>query len=324
MGMMIDGQWRTDDAANELRNNSIEGAFRRPDSTVRDGIEDGEPGRYRLIVMQGCPWAHRAHIVWSLEGLAGIVSLVKTAQRMTENGWVFDDDHPDPEGREALHAYYAEGVDGYTGRVTVPVLWDERERRMVNNESADIIRILDRAFDAHLDAPVDLVPDQLREEIDELNAWIYPTLNNGVYRAGFATSEEAHQKAKADVFATLGALEQRLADGHRTYLVGEQLTEADVRLFTTLARFPAYFHAFRCNERPLTDYPALWAYAKRIASIPAVAETLLDPMSYLMGYKSIPFAVGHRDPLPDVQLPALVDEQPGRRATGSTSNRVDK
>lgn len=303
MGMMIDGVWRTDDVAQELRARTVEGAFQRPDSTVRNVIEQGEPGRYRLVIMAACPWAHRAYIVWSLKKLGSLVELVQTRRELTADGWMFDEAYPDPEGRAALHEYYAEGVDAYTGRVTVPVLWDKATRRMVNNESADIIRILDSAFDGHLEQPIDLYPAPLRDAIDELNAWIYPTLNNGVYRAGFASTPEAHRAAKADVFTTLGALDQRLAEGG-PFLLGERLTEADVRLFPTLARFSAYYHAFHCNDRQLTELPALWAYARRVAHIPAIARTLLDPMAYLRGYRSIPIAPGHRDPLPD-RLPSL-------------------
>jgi glutathionyl-hydroquinone reductase len=305
MGQMIDGRWFVGDVqAQQADDSGDPDDFVRPTTTVRDWIARGEAGRYRLIIMRGCPWAHRTYLVWRLEGLQDVVELVTTAGRPSDQGWIFDDHNPDPEGRRALHAYYAEGVERFTGRVTVPVLWDKRERRIVNNESADIIQILDSAFDHLLDRPRDLYPTELRGEIDRLNDWVYRLLNDGVYRAGFAGGEAAHVAARRDVFSALERLEQHLSNG-REYLVGECLTLADVRAFPTLARFPAYASAFRCNERPLTDYPALWAYTRRIAAVDGVADTLLDPMDYVMGYRSIPFAVGHHDPLPAAPPPLL-------------------
>lgn len=236
-----------------------------------------EPGRYHLYVSLACPWAHRTLIVRKLKRLEDAIAVHVVHPYMGEQGWSFDA-YPGAtgdtlNGAAHLHQIYTRADPRYTGRVTVPVLWDGERRTIVNNESADIVRILNSAFDRWGNAELDLYPEPLRAGIDEINTFIYERVNNGVYRAGFATSQEAYEEAVYALFEALDALERRLSE--RRYLLGERLTEADIRLFTTLVRFdPVYVGHFKCNLRRLVDYPNLWAYARELYQLPGVAETV--------------------------------------------------
>jgi putative glutathione S-transferase len=272
MGMLVDGQWQTELQKNDERDK----AFVRPPSVFRDAVtaEPGaryfaEPDRYRLYVSYACPWAHRVLLVRALKGLENVFPITVVDAFMGEGGWSLGEHH--------LHEVYTKANPRYTGRVTVPVLWDDRHGTIVSNESAEIIRMLDTAFDKLATRPcpplyAGLLP-ALREEIDALNHRIYETVNNGVYRAGFAGSQQAYDQAVTALFETLDALEERLAS--RTWLVGDAISEADVRLFPTLLRFDVvYFAHFKCNVRRITDYPNLWRYARQIYQLPHVADTV--------------------------------------------------
>ena len=261
------------------------GEFRREERTFRRWITaDGssgfpaEPDRYHLYVSYGCPWAHRALIVRTLKRLDALVSVSVVEPVIGPQGWAFGDaahGMADPlYGHRYLHELYIRAQPRFTGIVTVPVLWDRRERTIVNNESSEIIRMFNTAFDAcGGDATVDLYPEPQCSAIDALNDWIYDDINNGVYQAGFATTQAAYEQAVGRVFAALDELEQRLT--HQPYLVGEQPTEADWRLFPTLIRFDIAYHGlFKCNVRRLVDYPHLWDYTRRLYRTPGVAETV--------------------------------------------------
>ncbi len=267
MGQMIDGVWdpvdRTITAA--------DGSFQRRDSSFRGTIATATPGRYRLYVSLACPWAHRTLIFRTLKGLEAAIPVSVTHWLMADQGWNFapgDGVVPDPEAAAALHEIYARADAHYSGRVTVPVLWDHEAGAIVNNESAEIIRI----FNAIGPTPGDFYPEALRPQIDAMNARVYETVNNGVYRAGFATTQAAYDAAVGALFESLDWLEARLAA--QPYLCGATLTEADWRLFPTLIRFDAVYVAhFKCNVRRLQDYPALQAYTKRLYRMPGIAET---------------------------------------------------
>jgi len=265
MGMLVEGVWR--DIPRDTR--STGGAFVRPESAFRNRVDKPEAGRYRLYVAKSCPWAHRTLVVRALKGLEKAVAVSYADPYMGENGWEFSDG-----GIRYLHELYVRAQPGYTGRVTVPVLWDEQEQRIVNNESSEIIRILNREFDPLARRKLhDLYPEKLRREIDWLNERIYRTVNNGVYRAGFATAQDKYEEAVAGLFRTLDWLEKRMQG--RAWLCGSYFTEADVRLFTTLARFDAvYYSHFKCNLRRLVDYPRLWRHTRRVYALPGVAKTL--------------------------------------------------
>lgn len=260
------------------------GEFRREERTFRNWITaDGssgfpaEPGRYHLYVSLGCPWAHRTLIVRALKRLEAVISVAVVEPIIGPQGWAFGEASrgtADPlYGKQYLHEIYTMAQPSFTGIVTVPVLWDRRERTIVNNESSEIIRMFNSAFDAHGDARLDLYPKPLRHEIDTLNAWIYDRVNNGVYQAGFASTQAAYDQAVDRLFAALDELERRLSD--QPYLVGERPTEADWRLFPTLVRFDLAYHGlFKCNIRRLVDYPRLWEYTRRLYQVPGVAETV--------------------------------------------------
>ena len=284
MGVMIDGVFHSADPGPDTTEG---GEFRRKDATIRDWItETGpftpDPGRYHLYAAWNCPWAHRALLARTILGLTDAITVAYALPRRTDQGWVYatDGPHSDPLlGVAALHEVYARQDPPYTGRLTVPVLWDRKTGRIVSNESADIVRML-TAFGR---GP-DLYPDHLRDDIDRWNDLIYRSVNNGVYRAGFARTQEAYENAVTGVFDTLDRIEDQL---QRTdWLTGATFTEADLRLFPTLARFDvAYHYAFKCNLRRLTDYPALWRYARRIHAMPGVAETVRFEI-YKQGYFS--------------------------------------
>jgi putative glutathione S-transferase len=262
MGMLVEGVWK--DIARDAK--ATGGAFVRPESAFRDRVVEPQAGRYRLYVAKSCPWAHRTLVVRAMKGLDAAIPVLYADPYMGENGWEFSDGH--------LYQVYARAKPGYTGRVTVPVLWDEKEQRIVNNESSEIIRMLNRDFDAFARRKLaDLYPEKLRREIDWLNERIYRTVNNGVYRAGFATAQDKYEEAVTELFRTLDWLEKRLQ--RRRWLCGSYFTEADVRLFTTLVRFDAvYYSHFKCNLRRLVDYPNLWRYTRRIYALPRVAKTV--------------------------------------------------
>ena len=286
MGVLVNGVWQErDDARTDAR-----GRWHRTSSAVRNWITpDGrpgptgeggfkaEPGRYHLYIARACPWAHRTTIFREIKGLSGLIGLSVTHWLMAGNGWTFE---PGPgvvpdrvNGVRYLHELYAKSDSTYTGRVTVPVLWDKQTSRIVNNESADIIRMFNSAFDRVGALPGDYYPEDLRPEIDALNARIYDNLNNGVYRAGFASRQEAYEEAVGQVFETLDWLEGKLARDR--YLCGDRLTEADWRLFTTLVRFdPVYNGHFKCNLKRLVDFPALWSYTRELYQYPGVRETV--------------------------------------------------
>lgn len=290
MGSLKDGIWSSEE---DLK--FEHGRFRRETSSIRHQLgcerHPAESGRYRLYAHLGCPWAHRTRIALRLLGLESHIEECLVAMMPSGNdGWVFEG--MDPEGRRALHEVYRDGADSYTGRATVPVLFDTRTGTIVNNESTDIIRMLDTAFGDIADCDVRLFPVGLSEEIEATTEIIHEGLNDAVYRAGFARTQEAHDEAVDLVFETLDWLEGLLADG-RPYLLGRELTGADVQLCTTLFRFEAYREVFYCDLLEPDAHPHVWAYRGRLLQIEAVASTALPAEAYIRGYGSIPFSVMH-------------------------------
>jgi putative glutathione S-transferase len=274
MGQMVDGVWQSEDSVPADRG----GAFARPATVFRHTIEPGgrfppAVGRYHLYVSLACPWAHRTLIVRALKGLQDIVSVSITHWLMGAQGWTFEPGADGVNGARFLHEIYATADARFSGRVTVPVLWDKQNATIVNNESAEVIRILNSAFNDLGAAPGDYYPAELREEIDAINARVYETLNNGVYKAGFARTQAAYDAAVVPLFATLDWLEDRLAA--QPLLCGARITEADWRLFTTLVRFDAVYHGhFKCNLRRIVDYPALWDYTRSLYQARGIAATV--------------------------------------------------
>ena len=298
--MLVNGKWTAawhpvqakDEKGGFVRQTSSFRHWVTPDGGPGPGGEGGFPaeaGRYHLHVALICPWASRTLIARRLKRLEAAVTVSVVEPVLTEQGWRLGADQTvegaAPAGATYLHEAYTAADPAYTGRATVPVLWDKRRRTIVNNESADIVRMLNASFKGLADDTVDLYPEELRPAIDALNEEIYQRLNNGVYRAGFATTQEAYEEAFRDVFGMLDELERRLARGG--FLHGARLTETDVRLFVTLVRFDAAYHGlFKCNLRRLADYPNLTAYLRRILAVPGVAETVsLDHIK--RGYHSI-------------------------------------
>ncbi len=299
--MLVNGKWTED--WQPVQAKDAKGGFVRQVSSFRnwvtpdgragptgDGGFAAETGRYQLYVALICPWASRTLIARKLKKLDGVISVSVVEPALTDQGWRFGD-YPGANrdalnGATYMHELYTRADPSFTGRATVPVLWDKALRTIVNNESADIIRMLNSGFGALADASVDLYPQALRGEIDMLNERIYPALNNGVYRAGFATTQAAYEEAFDGVFSMLDELEARLAAGG-PFLTGTIFTEADIRLFVTLIRFDAAYHGlFKCNLRRLADYAALSAYAKRVLDLPGVRETVsIDHIKH--GYHSI-------------------------------------
>lgn len=247
---------------------SSEGEFLRPDSSFRKTPSIIEKDRFHLFVSYACPWAHRTLIVRKLKNLEPLIDVSVTDAYMGDQGWTFSTDR-DPR---YLSELYVSSDHNYTGKVSVPVLWDKKERTIINNESSEIIRIFNSAFDSFTDSIIDLYPEHLHELIDEINDKVYHNVNNGVYRAGFASSQKAYEKAFDALFETLDDLEKLLA--HSKFLTGNYLTEADIRLFTTLIRFdPVYYVHFKCNKKRIADYLNLFDYLKCIYQIPEVRET---------------------------------------------------
>jgi putative glutathione S-transferase len=286
MGLLIDGAWH--DKWYDTKKTG--GRFQRQDSAFRNWVTaDGsagpsgeagfmaEPGRYHLYVSLACPWAHRTLIFRKLKGLEEIIPVSVVHWHMGDEGWTFEKGPgvvPDSvNGAAKLHEIYTKAKPDYTGRVTVPVLWDKRRETIVSNESAEIIRMFNFAFDKLTGATADFYPDHLRKEIDTVNDAVYDKVNNGVYKCGFATEQKPYEEAFDALFATLDDLEERLA--RQRYLLGDRLTEADWRLFTTLLRFdPVYHGHFKCNLRRLVDYPNLWNYTRDLYQVPGVAGTV--------------------------------------------------
>jgi putative glutathione S-transferase len=286
--MLVDGKWIDDKQMQKATDTS--GRFVRQDSTFRNWITpDGspgptgvggfkaEPGRYHLYIAYVCPWACRTLAYRKLKKLEDVISVSISFPAMGEEGWEFGEypgSIPDPlHNIRYVHELYTRADPHFSGRPTVPVLWDKTQDTMVNNESADIIRMLNSAFDAYGDASIDFYPEALRPEIDQLNDRIYGALNNGVYRTGFAMSQDAYDEAVTEVFDCLNELEQRLEG--QSYLLGERITETDWRAFVTLIRFDIAYHGvFKCNLRRVSDYPNLAAYLKRLYDVPGIAETV--------------------------------------------------
>ena len=286
MGLLVDGQWQ----AKWYDPEKSGGRFERSESRFRDWVtRDGkpaqgrergfpaEPGRYHLYVSLACPWAHRTLIFRKLKKLEDVISLSIVDHFMGENGWTFKERDGSTGdtlyGLDYLHQLYTKADSTYSGRVTVPVLWDKKEETIVSNESSEIIRMLNGAFDEWGDASLDFYPERLREDIDAWNDRVYGAINNGVYKSGFATTQEAYEEAFDELFGALDAVEEQL--GHSRYLAGDRLTEADWRLFTTLVRFdPVYYGHFKCNLRRILDYPNLSNYTRDLYQVPGVAETV--------------------------------------------------
>jgi len=295
MGVLIDGQWRDEELPQERGQG---GDFRRADSSFRDRITaDGssgfkaEAGRYHLYVAHGCPWAHRTLIFRALKNLAGAISVAYAVPGLKDEGWMYEANAAFPDcipdtvnGFRYLHQAYTASEAHYTGKVTVPTLWDKRTKRVVNNESSEIIRMLNSEFKG-IANDVDFYPAPLRAEIDRINELVYTNVNNGVYRCGFARSQAAYDAAYDALFATLDELEARL--GRQRYLVGRQITEADWRLFPTLVRFDvAYFSLFKCNRQRIADYPNLSNYMRELYALPGIAATV-KARYYVINYWSI-------------------------------------
>ena len=279
MSQLYDGVWLdSPPAAEEI---GEDGRFRRIDSPLRKWISPdpdaefpAEAGRYHLFIAGVCPWASRVTAYRVLKGLEDIITLSASHGVIGDQGWIFQQDTIPPfEVPHPLYRVYQKHDEHYTGKATVPTLWDKKTRRIVNNESADIIRMLNSAFDGITGNRFDFYPEALRAEIDRWNAVIYPGLNNGVYRAGFASTQAAYDEAAREVFATLDAMEAQLS--RTRYLAGAYLTEADWRAFTTLVRFDVGYHgAFKCNLRRIEDYPALRGYLRELYQWPGIAKTV--------------------------------------------------
>lgn len=308
MGRLVDGIWHDEwyDTA------STGGRFKRQDSQFRDWVRAEsssrfrpEVGRYHLYVSLACPWAHRTLIMRALKGLTEAITVTVVQPLMLENGWEIAPGDDPVNNARFLHEVYTKARPGYTGRVTVPILWDRATGTIVSNESAEIIRMFNAEFSSLASGP-DFYPANLQSNIDALNAMIYPTINNGVYKAGFATTQDAYAEACLSLFDALDSLEQRL--DHGRYLCGDRLTEADWRLFTTLVRFDAVYHGhFKCNLRRIADYPNLWGYVRDLYQHPGIAETVaMDHIKthYYSSHKTInPTAIVPLGPVIDFLEP---------------------
>ena len=293
--MLVEGKWSSD--WHPVQSTDKQGGFVRQTSGLRHFISsDGstefaaEPDRYHLYVALICPWASRALIARKLKGLESLISVTVVEPQLGAQGWRFGNfpgaQHDSLNNAQYLHEIYTRVAPDYTGRATVPVLWDKKTGTIVSNESADIVRMFNSGFGDLADNRIDLYPAALRPEIDALNESLYPRLNNGVYRAGFATTSISYQQAFNDVFSQLDELEALLSDG-RTFLLGERLTETDIRLFVTLIRFDVAYHGlFKCNLRRIRDYTLLNRYLKSMLSVSGVRETVsIDHIK--QGYYSI-------------------------------------
>ena len=275
-GMLVEGEWKT-----ERRQEDEEGRFVRPETTFRNRITaDGssgykaEPDRYHLYISRACPWAHRTALMRKLKGLEESLGLSVVDPIMGEGGWAFSEEHPDPvNGANYLREIYTKADPNHTGRVTTPVLWDKKEETIVNNESPEIMRMLDTEFEDFAKKDAGFYPEDLREETDRTLDELYEPINNGVYRAGFAMEQPAYEEAVTELFGALDRWEEVLSV--RRYLCGDRITEADWAFFTTLVRFdPVYHYHFKCNLMRIVDYPNLWGYLKDLYQQPDVADTV--------------------------------------------------
>jgi putative glutathione S-transferase len=284
MGMLVEGKW---DKQAKRDPRLVDGRFVRADARFRNWITaDGSPGpsgeggfkaepdRYHLYVSLACPWAHRTLIFRKLKKLTDVISISVVEPHMLEEGWEFNETWPDDlYGKSRLYEIYLKADPNVTSRASVPVLWDKERETIVSNESSEIIRMLNSAFDEFGDSALDFYPEELREEIDAVNQVVYETVNNGVYRAGFARTQEAYEEAFRALFNTLDDLDGRLDE--QRFLVGHRLTEADWRFFTTLIRFDAvYYSHFKCNRRRIGDYPNLSGYVRDLFQMPGVKDTV--------------------------------------------------
>ena len=280
MGLLVDGKWQ--DKWYDTSKNG--GKFERQASKFRDNISNDEDakysvesGRYHLYVSLACPWAHRALIFRKLKGLEEHIDVSVVHPEMLDNGWEFKE-YPGSTadklyGFDYAHQIYTKAKPEITTRVTVPILWDKQTETIVNNESAEIIRIFNSGFNALTSNDDDYYPEALRQEIDDINEMVYHDINNGVYKAGFATTQKAYEEAVNALFHALDIVEERLSK--QRYLVGSNITEADWRLFTTLIRFDAVYHGhFKCNKKQIADYPNIYGYMKELYQVPGVAETV--------------------------------------------------
>lgn len=281
MGLLINGIWHDqwyDTAATKGEFVRTEAQFRDAISPAVDAQYPAQAGRYHLYVSLACPWAHRTLIMRALKGLEEMISVSVVHPLMLENGWEFRDDFPAAtgdtvEGHPFVYELYRQHAPDYSGRVTVPILWDKHTQRIVNNESSEIIRMFNSAFDDIGAKTGDYYPQALRSAIDDVNAWVYAQVNNGVYRAGFATTQAAYDEAVTQLFAGLDRAEALLSQ--QRYLTGSQFTEADIRLFTTLVRFdPVYVSHFKCDQKRIADYPALAGFLREVYQMPGVAHTV--------------------------------------------------
>lgn len=326
MGLLVDGVWQ--DAWYDTK--STGGRFQRSAAAFRNWVTpDGAPGpsgqggfvaekgRYHLYVSLACPWAHRTLIMRKLKGLEPFIDVSVVHPLMLENGWTFGHDFPGTtgdtlNGHDFLYQLYLQANPHYSGRVTVPVLWDKKQQTIVSNESSEIIRMFNSAFDALGARAGDYYPAAQRTQIDELNDWIYNTVNNGVYKAGFATSQQAYDEAVGQLFSALARLEQIL--GQHRYLTGHQLTEADIRLWTTLVRFdPVYVTHFKCDRQRISDYLNLYGFLRDIYQMPGIAETVnLEHIRnhYFRSHKTInPTGIISIGPQQDLNEPHGRDER---------------
>lgn len=286
MGLLVEGQWQ--DQWYDTKSSG--GRFKREDAGFRNWVTvegsagpsgmsgfKAEPNRYHLYVSLACPWAHRTTIYRKLKGLEDMISLSVVSPYMGENGWTFEE-YPgviaDPINHaDKLYEVYIAAKPDYTGRVTVPILWDKKTNRIVSNESSEIIRMFNSAFDEVGALPGNFLPADKQAEIDEINTFVYHAINNSVYKTGFATTQDAYEEALFELFAALDNMEARLQD--KRYLTGDTITEADWRLFSTLMRFDAvYVGHFKCNIRRIVDYPNLWGYLRDLYQVPGIADTV--------------------------------------------------
>lgn len=328
MGRLIDGEWHTD--AELAKSDS--GEFEREETSFRDWVTgsvhpdadpsgrfDPEPGQYHLYVSYACPWAHRTLLVRALKGLEDVISVDVVSPIREHDGWEFDPEwdgatHDSQYDADYLRELYVKADPEFSGRVTVPVLWDTQDETIVNNESEEIMRMLDTAFDSLATRDVDLYPDGYEDEVDRVIQEIYQPINNGVYRTGFAETQDAYDEAVDELFDALDYWNDVLAD--QRYLAGDVLTEADVAMFTTLFRFDEVYHThFMCNHREITDYDNLWNYLKELCQLDGVADTLrMDHVKhhYYRTHLSVsPKRIVAKGPDPDFFAPHDRDELPG-------------
>ena len=277
MGIMVQGKWQTEEFAERNR----KGSYIRTTTTFRNWIGDddfpAEADRYHLIVAHACPWAHRTMIFRALKGLEDVISATFVEPLMVDNGWEFSAGGDPVTGAQYTHQIYAKAAPDYSGRCSVPILWDKKSETIVSNESSEIIRMLNGAFNHFAANSIpDLYPEDLRAEIDAVNEVVYNNINNGVYRTGFATTQNAYEEAFSDLFTALDQMEARL-EGQR-YLTGARITEADWRLFATLIRFDTvYVGHFKCNRQPISDYSNLSNYMRELYQWPGIAQTVDMP-----------------------------------------------